>query len=186
MGSNSTLANEKRGGGFGVKLPKHVRVGSHYYKVIFPYHFKERNDSHAQIDYELLEMRITDVDFSGNPRPPSRVLESFWHEVEHAIDHEYLNDRIIEKFGDDAIATLAKAQLQVLHDNFFVVVPPVTSDTKDEPKESEENDEVEVEHPNGKKKLFKASGNIIKESDGVFMALWNEAHFPEEVIKVMF
>lgn len=163
MGNNSISNEVARGGGAEMFLPKKIKIGVHYYDVIFPYHFKEDNGYFGQIDYALLEIRISDKDTNGNLRPISKVLETFWHEIEHGIDYEYNNDKIAEKFGDDTIKTLARARMQILYDNFLIALPPQNVIGK------KNNQEQQVNKNDNK--LF--TGQPYSEKDAIFMGLWN-------------
>jgi hypothetical protein len=72
-----------------ITLPESVKIGPHTYKIVFPYHFKERTDHFAQADHALFEIRITDVDQCGNIRPDVAILHTFFHELVHCIDEVY-------------------------------------------------------------------------------------------------
>ena len=45
-----------------VKFPDKIKIGGHWYKIDFPYHFKERGDTYGQHDGDLLSIRVDDRD----------------------------------------------------------------------------------------------------------------------------
>lgn len=106
-----------------MKIPSSLKIGGHDYKVLYPYHFKERCEIQAQNDTALNEIRICDVDQCGNVRMDSCILVSFLHEIVHVIDTVYCN-RQIENLGHEAreriVEGLSEGLYQVLHDNGLV------------------------------------------------------------------
>ena len=78
------------------RLPKSVALGGHTYKVIYPYTFKENNDLCGQVDHQSLEIRVAAVKQNGAPRPPSKIHETFLHELLHAVDCIYNNSQLDE------------------------------------------------------------------------------------------
>lgn len=103
-----------------MNIPEKLKIGGHKYKVLFPYHFKERIDVQAQNDTALNEIRINNVDQCGNIRESSNVDVSFLHEIIHTVDFIYCN-RQIENLGHEAreriVEGLSEGLYQVLHDN---------------------------------------------------------------------
>jgi hypothetical protein len=87
-----------------IKLPEKVKIGGHWYKVIFPYHFKELNKADGQRDGYAMEIRINDRDGSGCQRVDSAIAVTFIHEVFHALDEltgrNYFKDDDGEKYLD--------------------------------------------------------------------------------------
>jgi hypothetical protein len=77
-----------------VRLPATFKLGAHVYKVEFPYHFKERNDLQAQCDNAELKIRINDREPGGQIRPDTNVLQSYFHELLHAIDATFLQGQL--------------------------------------------------------------------------------------------
>ena len=72
-----------------LKFIDSVTIAGHKWKVLYPYHFKERTDYNGQADTALLEIRVTDVDECGNVRPDIVIIKTFLHELVHAIDRHY-------------------------------------------------------------------------------------------------
>ena len=99
-----------------MKLKSKYKIGGHWYKVIFPYKFKERTDIDGQCDNSLLEIRLIATDGMGNEIPMSKVIEIFCHEVLHAIDAVYNAG----KLENDTVARLGNGLYQFLNDNGFL------------------------------------------------------------------
>jgi len=107
-----------------MKILKKVKVGGHIYKVKFPYHFKEVSQLFGQTDHSSLEIRITDIDFEGNPLPASKIWLNFLHEIFHCVDKVY-NAHTIEEI---IVERMAEGLFQVLTDNF--IIKPKAKDEK--------------------------------------------------------
>jgi hypothetical protein len=103
-----------------MNIPKTLKIGGHKYKVLYPYHFKERIDCNGQNDPALLEIRITNCDEGGNTRGDSNISVTFLHEIIHLIDNIYCS-RQIDRLGSEAreqiVEGLSEGLYQVLHDN---------------------------------------------------------------------
>ena len=99
-----------------LKNLKQVKVGSHEFKVLFPYHFKERIDLKAQTDFNECEIRIQEVDQGGIPICESNLNVSLIHEILHNIDFVYNNQGLTE----EQISRLSEGLTQVLQDNFII------------------------------------------------------------------
>ncbi|MDO9575364.1 MAG: hypothetical protein Q7J55_02415 [bacterium] len=93
---------------------KKIRIGGHWYKVIFPYIFKEDKQLWGQTDHATQEMRISDQDGAGNKLTQSKVEEIFTHEILHGVDYIYNGD----KLDEDTIKRMSEGLYQVLVDNF--------------------------------------------------------------------
>lgn len=103
-----------------MKIPEKIKVGPYWYKVLFPYDFKERTDCYGQHDRDLLEIRISNKDGSGNIRDDQVIFGTFIHEILHAIDFN-ANKQIFAKEGLDTenrMEILAQGLLGVLVDNY--------------------------------------------------------------------
>ena len=106
-----------------MEFPVSLKIGGHEYKVLYPYHFKEREDIAAQCDKALGEIRINDIDLGGNKKPESNIMVSFLHEIIHAVDKIYCNcqiDRLGGEASEKIVEGLSEGLYQVLHDNKFV------------------------------------------------------------------
>lgn len=106
-----------------MKLPETVKVGGHQYSVKFPYCFKERTDFNGQCDFDLSEIRVSEVDGLGNTRTGSTILVTFIHELLHAVDNVYSYQLFDEdtKKRETKIEMLAQGITQVLIDNRYFV-----------------------------------------------------------------
>ena len=97
-------------------LPKEVKVGGFWYKVIYPYVFTERGDLKAMVDPTRHEIRFAAVDTGGDEYTEESLTESFIHELLHCIDIIYNNDAL----GESAVERLGQGLYQVLTDNFVL------------------------------------------------------------------
>jgi hypothetical protein len=96
-----------------VKFPEIIQVGAHKYKVFFPYHFRERQGCSAQVDHDVLEIRIDHVDCNASLLAETVIVEHFFHELIHCIDAIFLQ-RQIKKLpnSEDIIDGLAEGLAQ--------------------------------------------------------------------------
>ena len=97
-------------------LPKEVKVGGFWYKVLYPYVFTEREDVRAMLDPTRHEFRFGAMDSGGDKYPEESLTESLIHELLHCIDIIYNNDAL----GESAIERLSQGLYQVLTDNFVL------------------------------------------------------------------
>lgn len=77
-----------------LRLPKKVKIGHVEYKIIYPYIFeysdtKECTGLHTPSNCTI---KISREASDGRKRNNIRVLETFMHEILHAIDSVYMND----------------------------------------------------------------------------------------------
>lgn len=96
-----------------MRIPKKIKVGGHIYKVICPYHFRERSDrfgSCCSINNEIL---IGNDDGNGKKRSQSTIEQTLFHEMLHAIDKVYNADKLEEEY----VERLSEGIYQVLKDN---------------------------------------------------------------------
>ena len=98
-------------------LPKTLKIGGHEYKILFPYHFKERADYAGQCDHQLKEIRIDDQDGCGNIKPDSSILVVFLHEILHAIDFSTGHCIFLGNDGEKHLEGISEGLYQVLKDN---------------------------------------------------------------------
>ena len=70
-----------------MKIPDRLKIGGHWYKVIYPYAYRERSDLCGQHMESLREIRLAGVDSMGNELPESEIALNFLHEVLHACDN---------------------------------------------------------------------------------------------------
>jgi hypothetical protein len=104
-------------------FPPSLKIGPHTYTVIYPHHFRERDDYQGQADHALKEIRISGVDCNGNQRPDSALLETFFHEIVHCVDIIYCMDKIgKEEEKERLIEGLSNGLAQVLIDNNLITL----------------------------------------------------------------
>ena len=96
-----------------IKIPKQIKVGGHMYKVIYPYHFKERTDRIGACDFIKSEIVIGDDDGNGEKRGQSTIEQTFFHEMLHAIDKVYNANKLEE----ETVERLSEGLYQVLKDS---------------------------------------------------------------------
>lgn len=96
-----------------MRIPKQLKVGGHWYKIIYPYSFRERTDRMGHCDYAMQEIVISESDNNGVKVPQSKTKETFLHEILHAVDWVYNADSLKE----EDIDRMAEGLYQVLSDN---------------------------------------------------------------------
>jgi len=96
-----------------MKIPKEIKVGGHIYKVICPYHFKDRTDRVGACDSLKNEIVIGDDNGNGEKRNKNTIEQTFFHEMLHAIDKVYNADKLEE----EVVERLSEGLYQVLKDN---------------------------------------------------------------------
>ena len=101
-----------------IELPKKIKVYGHDVKVLFPYNFRERYDLFGQCDWDLKEIRISELDSSGNKRPESSILVTFLHEILHVVD--FASGQRIFNENEKAIEGISEGLFQVLSENKIV------------------------------------------------------------------
>ena len=100
-----------------MKIPKSLKVGGHTYKVILPYHFKEKYDIFGQSHHPSQEIRIGTDDGNGIRRNEEGIETTFIHEILHCVDKIYNGDELFEKLGETGIEKIAEGLYQVFKDN---------------------------------------------------------------------
>lgn len=101
-----------------MKIPKLLKIGGHYYDVIYPYHFTERGDRTADHDPAMKKIRIDDKDsWSHEIKPESAVAVTFLHEILHACDHLTGHGIFDGPEGEKKIEGLSEMLFHILRDN---------------------------------------------------------------------
>jgi len=95
-----------------IKFPKTVRVGGLTYTIIFPYVFVDQPTYVGLHNGVSATIRIADT-YQECKRENQVLLETYVHELLHAVDFVYNCDSVDE----EAIAVFARTWLQVLQDN---------------------------------------------------------------------
>ena len=99
---------------------EYVKVGGHRVRVRFPYEFKERTDLKGQYDDTTREIRVSERDAGGEEYSPCSIIQTFFHEVGHAIEADRGSTlfRENEKIWDSLIAGI----IAFLVDNEFLEI----------------------------------------------------------------
>lgn len=106
-----------------LKYPEEIRVGIHTYRVMKPFAFREKTGIFGQCDNCLHEIRVSEMDQGGAPRPETAVCVTFFHEVLHAIDCIYSNGSIEALDNSELIVSqLAEGLAQVFLEGNFPVL----------------------------------------------------------------
>jgi hypothetical protein len=102
-----------------VKLPARLKIGGRDYVVDFPHQFTDS----CSVLYGLHDpagqtIKISLFDEHGLERHNQSILQTFIHEVLHAIDNVY-NGGVMTTWdkGEESIDQLAEGILQVIYDN---------------------------------------------------------------------
>ena len=103
-----------------MKIPKTLKVGGRTYTIVYPYKFD--TSERVQLGFHepfLQEIKLADINSNGRKFNDQSVMHTFIHEVIHAIDTVYNNNRIQElgDKGEEIIDQLAEGLLQVVRDN---------------------------------------------------------------------
>jgi len=104
-----------------LKLPKTMKIGGINYEIKYPHTFLETRGITGLHEGFFAVMKISTVDDNGNPSPVLRILDTWLHEMCHAIDFVCLGNHIGDNLPEDDyekyIDTFAAAWLQVFRDN---------------------------------------------------------------------
>jgi len=95
-----------------LNIPKSIKIAGHNYKVIYPYDFI-RNYKLGSFSPSRQEIRITDLTRNGSKRHKEQIMNTFCHEILHAIESEY----VIECLKERDVELLSNGLYQVLRDN---------------------------------------------------------------------
>lgn len=99
-----------------MKIPKKVKIGGHWFKVLFPYKFIERSDVDGHTDMDTFEIKIANGDGVSQKLADSKIMELFLHEIIHAIDHVYNASQLDEK----TVRRLGQGLFQFMSDNGYL------------------------------------------------------------------
>jgi hypothetical protein len=102
------------------RLPSKIKIGGHWYKITFPYKFTERTDIDGQTDHDTLDVKISNGDGVSQKLAESKIMEIFFHEVIHTIDHVYNASGLDEP----TVKRLAQGLYQFLMDNGYLDYEP--------------------------------------------------------------
>ena len=105
-------------------IPKKTKVASHTFKVLCPHVFQERDDIFGRIDFATNIIYMGTVDGSGNKCSETHTAAIFWHEVFHAVDRLYCQNKLGEDVPkEELVECLAQGFAQVMADNFEPLKP---------------------------------------------------------------
>jgi hypothetical protein len=96
-----------------MQIPSHLKVGGHVYAVVLPHRFTETTEYCGQANHQVLEIRLAAVTQGGEPRPQSKIEETFLHELLHCVDQTFNAGGLDEKTVD----RLSEGLYTVLTDN---------------------------------------------------------------------
>lgn len=99
-------------------IPAEQKIGAHFYKIIFPYIFKEQGDKLGLCDCCMKIIYLSAIaPYTGESRPASAILETLIHEALHAIDNNAGMNVLLGDEGEKVCAALAHGLTQWLLDN---------------------------------------------------------------------
>ena len=98
-----------------MKLPKHIKIGAHKVKVLYPYIYKERFDRYGHYDHSAEEIAIQEIDAGGSKRKNKSILISLIHETLHGIDTT--TGYCLFDDNETALVGIAEGLAQVLLEN---------------------------------------------------------------------
>lgn len=99
-------------------IPKKIKIGGHWFPIIFPYRFTERSDRIAELHFQHKRIRICNIDENGNIYPIETNIVNLIHEVLHGMNFT-LDESVFDGSPDGERRTCAFAELmyQILVDN---------------------------------------------------------------------
>ncbi len=109
-------------------IPKTLKIGGHIYKVMFPYHFKERGDLDGQHDRSVRELRICENDGCGSQRAISDIFVTLIHEIFHAFDAISGHEIFQGDEGEKRIRAMSECAFAFLVDNKYLKLEEVQED----------------------------------------------------------
>lgn len=96
-----------------IKLPKTIKIGGRNWSVKCPHTFTDNANKWGFCDYGMQEIRLSDKCISGEKVHDEQLRLGLIHEVLHAIDYVYNNDKLEE----DVVDRIGEGLLQLLQDN---------------------------------------------------------------------
>lgn len=99
-----------------MNLPDKIKIGGHFYKVLYPYVFTERFDRCGDIDNEKNVIRVTETSYDEE-RTYSVIMVTFIHELLHGLDHKTGFHMFDSENGEARIEALSEGIYQLLVDN---------------------------------------------------------------------
>jgi hypothetical protein len=102
-----------------MKMPKTLRVGGRTYRVIYPHSFDDMPKPLLGLcDNSKQVIRVSGRDSSGGTLCDEATLQTFLHEVLHAIDYVYGGAQVNRlENSEEIIDALAEGIMQVFRDN---------------------------------------------------------------------
>lgn len=100
-----------------MNIPDKIKIGGHSFKVKFPYDFRGWNVKQVgACNYEKCTLYLSDTDhvMHGSTKiANSVILQTFLHEILHAVNIIYYDDRLDET----GVTQISEGIFQVLKDN---------------------------------------------------------------------
>ena len=97
-----------------MKIPSKVQVGGIWYKVEQQRRLNGSGSLWGQCSHNDCVIRVATHDDSGNPLSPQAIFLIFAHEVNHAIDFVYLNNKFTDVDDEDTIQAFSSGWNQVI------------------------------------------------------------------------
>lgn len=95
--------------------PTHITVGNHKYTVHMLKHMPKKGVM-GTVHYDMGTIHLASHNNTTNGRySPSRLQETFWHEITHAILHDmghrlYTNERFVTDFSSRLSKAISSAK----------------------------------------------------------------------------
>ena len=102
-----------------MRIPKSLRIGGRTYRVIYPHSFDDMPKPLLGLcDNSKQVIRVSGLDSSGATLCDEAIVQTFLHEVIHAIDYVYGGAQVQRlDNSEDIVDALAEGILQVFRDN---------------------------------------------------------------------
>lgn len=99
-------------------IPTKIKIGGHWFSIVFPYRFTERSDRIAELHFQHKRIRICDVDENGNTYPIETNIVNLIHESLHGINY-ILDEKVFDGSaeGERRCSAFAELIYQLLVDN---------------------------------------------------------------------
>ena len=110
------------------RIPASVKVGAKRFNVSCPHKFTEVSRLNGQCDFDLNEIRVKCRDSGGCRRPVENIMETFIHEVCHAVDDTFGSGLFGDDVGEDKLKVFAHGVLSFLVDNGYLDMGAVEID----------------------------------------------------------
>jgi len=102
-----------------MNFPETIKIGGRDYRVEFPHVFTDaQRPLYGLHDSGGQTIKISQKDEFGVDRHPQSILQTYFHEIFHAIDNVYNGGRLTAwENGEETIDQIAEGWLQFLREN---------------------------------------------------------------------